>query len=214
MLSYQPIDEHTARKWLGDPLRKSRIVEMHGRYFQTKPGNDWNRVVAYYPQSIAAGRLKEVQRRLFLPWSPDYIGDCYFGRTPLLAPIHDSLLLHIPNRILDRVIEIVSRVMQEPSQYLPIPLDWGWGPFLPIGISAKAGKNWAPRLTAEDVIKIQTKAASEGKPVPVDLQPNMNGMTDIEIPTWVYHAGADDPVLPREGEGDELEWFQLARSVA
>jgi hypothetical protein len=211
VLSYQPTDAFTAAKWSKHPQWKERIAFLHGRPFKVKPGNDWNRVIAFYPQSTAAGRLKEAQLRLFLPWSPDYIGDCYFGRTPLLGPIHDSLLLHIPNACWDRVVEIVCRVMQEPSPYLPCPAEWGLGPFLPIGISAKAGRNWAPQLTEEKIAKIQAKAAAEGKPVPV-LYENATGMEDIDVPTWVPSAGPDDPVLPREDE-DLDDWRALARHV-
>ena len=183
VLTYQPCQEFTARKWLKDPTRAHRIVMLHGRYFKIQFGGDGNRVIAFYPQSIAAGRLKEAELRLFLPWSDDYIGDCYFGRTPLLAPIHDSLLLHIPNRCFDRVVEIVARVMQEPSRYLPIPVEWGWGEYLPIGVAAKTGRDWSPAA-----------------------------MDDLTIPEYVFGV-ADDPVLPREGEGEEEDWNLLKRSV-
>lgn len=206
VLSYQPTDDFTARKWLKDPARKDRIVQLHGRWFKVKFGGDSNRVIAFFPQSTAAGRLKEVELRLFLPWSPDYIGDCYFGRTPLLGPIHDSLLLHIPNRCFDRVVEIVARVMQEPSRYLPIPADWQWGPYLPIGVSAKAGRNWAPKIDDAEQAKLRAKD--------YEVALNYDGMEDIEIPAWVPNAGADDPVLPREGEGEEDDWNMLKRVVA
>lgn len=181
--NFQPCNEFTARKWHADPTRAHRIVYMHGRPFKVRPGGDANRVIAFYPQSTAAGRLKEVENRLFLPWSDDYIGDCYFGRTPLLGPIHDSLLLHVPNRCVDKVTEIVARVMQEPSRYLPIPPAWGWGDYLPIGVAAKIGRNWGE-------------------------------MEDLKIQQWVPSAGADNPVLPRESEGEYDDWQELARSVA
>lgn len=207
VLSYQPCNEFTARKWLADPLRMHRIVYMHGRPFRMQPGGDSNRVIAFYPQSTAAGRLKEAQIRLFHPDSADYIGDCYFGRTPLLGPIHDSLLLHIPNRCFDRVVEIVARVMQEPSTRLPIPVEWGWGNYLPIGVNAKCGRNWAPRITEADQAKLRLKSNSE-------VALNLDGMEDLPIPTWVPTAGYDDPVLPRESEGEEEEWNLLKRAVA
>lgn len=212
VLNYRPVNEFTARKWMNDPTRKWRIVNLHGRWFKMDPGGDANRVIAFYPQSTAAGRLKEVQLALFLPDSPAYIGDAYFGRTPLLGPIHDSLLLHIPTRIFDRVLEIVLKVMQTPSSYLPIPEAWGWGPYLPIGVSAKTGKNWAERVTVDDQIKVKIKYG-------VDVPLNDNGMEEIKVPqwTWVPNAGPDDPVLPREGEGGEEaeeDWAMLQRAVA
>lgn len=190
VMALRPVNEFDARKWLADPRKAWRVKHLHGRYFTMSMGGDANRVIAFYPQSTAAGRLKEVQLRLFLPDSPDYIGDAYFGRTPLLVPIHDSLVLHIPNRIWDRVVETIIRVMQDPSPYLPIPANWNWGPHLPIGISAKAGRNWAP--------------AGEG---------NVNGMTEIPVPVWAYQE-PDAPVLPREGEGELDDWRALERSVA
>lgn len=215
VLSYQPCDEFTARKWLKDPARKDRIVQMHGRWFKVRPGNDWNRVIAFFPQSVAAGRLKEAELDLFLPDSPNYIGDCYFGRTPLLGPIHDSLLLHIPVRIWDRVVEIVVRVMQTPSPRLPIPLEWNWGPNLPIGVSAKAGRNWAGTLSEDKAEKLSI-AMTLKYGSPVTIRPNLKGMEEIEIPTWAWvppQAGADDPVMPREGEGEWSDWQELARVV-
>jgi len=214
VLTYRPINEFTARKWMKDPTRAWRVVNLHGRWFKADLGNDGNRVIAFYPQSIAAGRLKEAENRLFKPWSDDYIGDAYFGRTPLLGPIHDSLLLHVPMRCWDRVVEIVARVMQEPSRYLPIPEAWGWGSYLPIGVAGKAGRNWAPEVTEDDQIKIKLTHG-------IDVPLNPSGMEDIDLPAWwapdgaaVPHAGPDDPVLPREGEGEEDEWKALERHVA
>lgn len=207
VLNYKPINEFTARKWLKDPTRAHRIVQMHGRYFKVDFGGDGNRVIAFYPQSIAAGRLKEAELDLFCPWSPFYIGDCYFGRTPLLSPIHDSLLLHIPNRCWDRVVEMVATVMQRPSTYLPIPVAWGWGEYLPIGVSAKQGRNWAPSITEDEQIKIKLKTGH-------DVTLNPSGMEDLVLPAYVINAGPDDPVMPREGEGDQEEWTFLARHVA
>lgn len=210
VLNYQPTNEFTARKWAGDPTRAHRIVYMHGRPFKLQPGGDANRVIAFYPQSTAAGRLKEAEMDLFHPDSPTYIGDCYFGRTPLLGPIHDSLLLMIPNRIFDRVAEIVSQVMQRPSERLPIPIEWGWGGFLPIGVSAKTGRNWAPKVDDAERAKVLAKTG-------VEIPLNLDGMEDLALPEWTLpapSAGPDDPVLPRESEGDLEDWQLLARSVA
>lgn len=211
VLHFTPVNEFTARKWLKDPTRAWRITMMHGRYFKAEFGADGNRVIAFYPQSTAAGRLKEAELDLFLPDSPDYIGDCYFGRTPLLAPIHDSLVLHVPTRCVDRVVEIVARVMQRPSARLPIPDAWGWGPYLPIGVAAKIGTNWAPRVTEAQQAAIQAKTGHV-------VRLNDDGMEDLPLPMYTPtvepHAGPDDPVLPPEGTGEEEEWQMLARAVA
>jgi hypothetical protein len=142
VLSYRPIDDYTARQWQRTEQGRARIVSLHGRPFQVVPGGDAKRVIAYYPQSTISGRLKEAELDLFLPDSPTYIGDCYFGRTPLLAPIHDALLLHIPTRCFDRVAEIVCQVMGRPSPALPCDPAWQMGSHLAIGVEAKTGRHW------------------------------------------------------------------------
>lgn len=119
-------------------------VEINGQHFRVSLGEDGKRVLAFYPQSIAAGVLKEAMLRLFADRSsPSYIGDVYFGKTPLRAPIHDSLLLEIPDRVWDRVVEIVCKEMQRPVLAQPLPASWGRaGEYVAIGVAAKAGKNW------------------------------------------------------------------------
>jgi hypothetical protein len=71
-----------------------------------------------------------------------YIGDVYEGRTPLRAPIHDSLVLEIPNAHLDRVVEIAVREMQRPIAALPCDPAWGMGDCLSIGVDGKVGLDW------------------------------------------------------------------------
>ena len=129
------------------------VTYINGQPFRLSRGADANRAIADYPQSIAAGDLKEVELRLFAdPDSPSYIGDAYFGRTPLRAPIHDSLLLEIPFRQYDRVTERVALEMRRPIVEQPLPEAWGLGPHLQIGIAAKAGENWADMVDVLDAI--------------------------------------------------------------
>jgi hypothetical protein len=119
------------------------ITYISGIPFRLSRGPDANRAIALYPQSIAAGDLKEVELRLLADRdSPSYIGDAYYGRTPLRAPIHDSLLFEVPFRSWDRVCEKVSLEMQRPIHEQPLPAAWGLGPYLTIGVAAKAGENW------------------------------------------------------------------------
>jgi uracil-DNA glycosylase family 4 len=123
---------------------KAAIIDINGIPFKVSRGPDANRAIAFKPQSIAAGNLAEVEMRLFSdPESPSYIGDAYFGTTPLRAPIHDSLLLEVPMRQWDRVCERVFAEMQRPIQEQPLPAAWGMGEYLSIGIAAKAGQDWA-----------------------------------------------------------------------
>ena len=120
------------------------VVNINGQWFRLGLGEDGKRVLAFYPQSIATGVLKEAMLRLFAePDSPSYIGAAYFGRTPLRAPIHDSLLLEIPDRAWDRVFETVCMEMQRPVIEQPLPASWGRaGEAVAIGIAAKAGPDW------------------------------------------------------------------------
>jgi hypothetical protein len=118
------------------------VTLLNGQPFRISLGEDGKRVVAFYPQSTAAGVLKEAILRLFDPASPSYIGQAYFGETPLRAPIHDSLLLEIPDRVFDSVYEKVCREMLRPIVQQPCPAEWGLGEFLTIGVAAKVGRNW------------------------------------------------------------------------
>jgi len=119
------------------------IVEINGIPFKVSLGEDGKRVLAFYPQSIAAGILKEALLRLFgVPDSPSYIGDRYFGRTPLRAPIHDSLLLEIPDRVWDATYETVCMEMQRPILEQPLPASWAQPGHVALGIAAKAGNDW------------------------------------------------------------------------
>lgn len=139
-----PYNVYLKRQRLHEP-----VTTIQGKYFAITLGEDSKRAVAFYPQSTAAGILKEVMLRLFDPDSPSYIGDAYYGRTPFRAPIHDSLLLEIPVRVWDSVVEKVYREMLMPVKELP--LDWvpvaererlGFGPYVTIGVEGKAGADW------------------------------------------------------------------------
>jgi hypothetical protein len=123
--------------------------EIHGIWYGIKLGEDAKRASAFYPQSIARGVLTEAALDLFLPDDHPghradlFIGDAYYGRTPLRAPIHDSLLLEVPVRIVDRVAERVLGAMAAPVEELPCPPEWGIGPALMIGVDGKIGKDWS-----------------------------------------------------------------------
>lgn len=140
VLAYKPITESQRLRRV---KAKKPSVEINGRWFSIELGEDSKRVIAFYPQSTARGVLTRPMRNLFTrPDHPSYIGDAYYGRTPFRAPIHDSLLLEIPDRNWDRVCELVFREMQRPIAEQPLPQDWGMGRHLSVGIEAKAGHNW------------------------------------------------------------------------
>lgn len=153
VLGFRGIPEHVYRK--RQKLHEPCSV-IQGKYYAVVLGDDAKRAVAFYPQSTAAGVLKEAMLRLFEPDSPSYIGDAYFGKTPLRAPIHDSLLLEVPTRALDQVMERVVREMTRPIPELA--LDWvsladrqrlELGSHLVIGVEAKVGDNWGDMEVVE-----------------------------------------------------------------
>jgi uracil-DNA glycosylase family 4 len=118
------------------------VTIINDQYFKISYGEDAKRTLAFYPQSIAAGDLKEAEIALFDPDSPSYIGDAYYGRTPLRGPIHDSLLLEVPDAQWDRVCEKIFMEMQRPLGNQPIPAEWDLGPYLSNQIGAKVGRDW------------------------------------------------------------------------
>ena len=118
------------------------VTEINGQHFRVQLGEDGKRCIAFMPQSITAGKLKDVLLRLFTPGAPSYIGEAYHGRTPLRAPIHDSLLLEIPDAQFDWVASLVLVEMQKPFAEMPCPEAWGLGPYLATGVSAKVGRSW------------------------------------------------------------------------
>jgi hypothetical protein len=126
--------------------RKMPLIDIGGVPFGVTLGEDAKAVVAYYPQSTARGVLTEAALPLFDRDDPladtYYIGDVYYGDTPLRAPIHDSLLLEVPTRKVDWVLERAGASMQRPVEALPCPIDWGQGTHLRIGVDAKVGLDW------------------------------------------------------------------------
>lgn len=138
--SYRPISDSAAKTAQRNHVP---VIDMNGRFYAIGWGEDSKACVAFYPQSTAAGILMEATIPLFAePNHPSYIGDAYFGRTPLRAPIHDSLFLEVPPRQQDRVIEAVWTEMTRPIEEMPMDPRWQMGPFLTIGVEAKAGYSW------------------------------------------------------------------------
>lgn len=105
-------------------------------------GEDAKRCVAYYPQSTAAGVLKDAALRAVCPDDPQYIGQLYYGRTPLRALVHDSILAEVPLDLVDGAVEALVKNMTRPIKELPCPPEWGLGEYLTIGVEPKVGRNW------------------------------------------------------------------------
>lgn len=137
VLAYKPITD--AQRIRLDKIG-GNYTFIGGRPFKIDYGEDSKRVIAFYPQSTAAGVIKDAMLRLFDPDSPYYVGDAYYGQTPLRAPVHDSLLLDIPHRRWDDTVEKVLGAMRQPILSQPLP--WDRSQHLRIGVEAKEGLNW------------------------------------------------------------------------
>ena len=122
------------------------LIEINGLWYGIALGEDAKRCVAFYPQGTARGVLTEASFPLFDPDEPAadqfYIGDVYYGDTPLRAPIHDSLMLEVPTRKVDLVIERVVTALTQPIRALPCPLEWGVGACLTVGVDGAIGDDW------------------------------------------------------------------------
>lgn len=170
--SFKPINEQEYRKAVFASKKRGEskprgIVILNHRPFKVMLGEDSKRVIAFYPQSIAGGRLKEAELELFHPESEDFIGDRYYGRTPLRAPIHDSLLMEVPDREFAAVVEQTVQVMRRPEYRQPCPPEWGIGDFLRVGVSAKAGRDWM-HMEEIDLPEMVPETAKEQMFFPVE----------------------------------------------
>lgn len=146
VLGYERLTE-SQRLWR--EKRKMPTTEISGIWYGIRLGEDAKRCIAYYPQSIVRGVLTEAAIDLFAPdWHPRhrpdlYIGDAYYGRTPLRAPVYDSLMLEVPTRAVDRVAERVFAAMGAGIEELGCPAPWGIGHHLTIGVDGMIGEDWA-----------------------------------------------------------------------
>jgi uracil-DNA glycosylase family 4 len=134
VLEYRPVKGMT---------RASQIVKIAGKNFKVGLGEDGKRCVAFFQQSVAAGVIKEAMLELFDPDHPNFIGEEFYGKTPLRALIHDSLLLEVPTARVEVVIEKLRSAMTRPIEEQPCPPEWGLGSHLQMGVDVKVGRNWA-----------------------------------------------------------------------
>jgi hypothetical protein len=106
-------------------------------------GADWNKVVAFYPQSATAGNLYDTCLDLTNPDSSRYVGDFYHGRTPIRALIHDEILFEVPTPKLDDFFVRLSKAMTQPIVSQPLPSNWDMGQYMTHRAEIKVGPNWA-----------------------------------------------------------------------
>lgn len=97
-------------------------------------GDDAKRLVAFLPQSNAAGIMKEsiLKMRAEAPEVAD----------TLRLTIHDELLGMAPARAVPECLEKARVVMEAPVKQIPLSPEWGMGDFLTIGTEGKRGPVW------------------------------------------------------------------------
>ncbi len=103
--------------------------------WERKLGDDAEAVLAFRPQSNAAGILKEAMLRL------------YFNRFEeagqyMRLTTHDELLWECPPELMEQVDAVFVEEMERPIPQLPIPEEWGFGPYLHVKSEGKYGDRW------------------------------------------------------------------------
>lgn len=108
-----------------------RNVKEGGKWIR-KPGDQANDVLAFLPQSTAAGIIKEAMLRL----GETPVGEC------LRLQVHDSLLAEVVKAQLDVIRSILISEMEQPVEELPLPASYGMGTHLKVDVDSKIGERW------------------------------------------------------------------------
>lgn len=118
--------------------RWSRVFEYEpdGSGGWTKePGPQANQVIAFKPQSNAAGIIKEAMMRVFY----NHFDIC--GQYLRLL-VHDELFLEVYENAREEIDRTLCLEMEKPIPELELPESWGMGPYLIINTEAKFGSPW------------------------------------------------------------------------
>lgn len=106
-----------------------------GGQWTKEPGPQANEVIAFLPQSTAAGIIKEALLRLFL----DRFDEA--GRYIRLL-VHDEIFAECPESEVETLDRIMKEEMEKPIPELPMPDNWGLGSHLVILTEEKKGQRW------------------------------------------------------------------------
>jgi uracil-DNA glycosylase family 4 len=106
----------------------------YGKWIR-KPGEDANRVIAFLPQSTAAGIIKEALLRLYFNRFDD-------AGQYLRLQVHDEIFSEVPEALVDSVDGIKKQEMEKPIVALPLPASYGMGQYLSIDTESKQGYRW------------------------------------------------------------------------
>jgi DNA polymerase I-like protein with 3'-5' exonuclease and polymerase domains len=114
---------------------KVYAYEKIGGVWSKKPGDDANRVIAFLPQSTAAGIIKEAILRLFFNRFDD-------AGQYLRLQVHDEVFAETPEAVRETVDAVMRVEMEKPVPELALPASYGMGPMLSIDTEAKWGQRW------------------------------------------------------------------------
>lgn len=102
---------------------------------ERKPGDDAEAVLAFRPQSNAAGILKEAMLRLYFE---RYEEAGQFMR----LTTHDEILWECPPERLEQIDAVFVEEMEKPVLQMPLPDSYGMGTHLYILTEGKSGYRW------------------------------------------------------------------------
>lgn len=100
-----------------------------------KQGDDQNKVLAFLPQSTAAGIIKEAMLRLFYDRFEE-------AGQFLRLTVHDSLVADVPIELVETVMGVMEEEMTRPIPELKLPPSYNLGEYLTIGVEGKVGDRW------------------------------------------------------------------------
>lgn len=106
-----------------------------GGQWVRKQGDDQNKVLAFLPQSTAAGIIKEAMLRLFYERYEE-------AGQYLRLTVHDSLVADVPLALAASVRAVMEEEMTRPIVELALPQSYNMGPYLSIGVEGKEGMRW------------------------------------------------------------------------
>jgi DNA polymerase I-like protein with 3'-5' exonuclease and polymerase domains len=113
-----------------------------------KPGPDTNKVIAFLPQSTAAGIIKEAILRLFYNRFEE-------AGQYLRLQVHDEIFSECPEPIWQQIDAIKKEEMERPIIALPLPASYGMGPYLSIDTEEKVGLRWGSMMGAGKFAKLR-----------------------------------------------------------
>jgi len=125
------------RNPFGYILRFNKVFDYEkvGREWEKRPGPEANKVVAFNPQSTAAGIIKEALLRLWFTRFEE-------AGQYLRLQVHDELLWEVEKALQPSVDAVVKEEMERPILALPLPASYKMGSHLRIGTDGKEGSPW------------------------------------------------------------------------